>query len=274
MPFPEVERVLYKKNPLTQVICQLRFPPILRVDAEVPAAFQERVRHFFPGFSETAEWNVDVPPDVNAQVPPELLRRVLQSAGVKNYQFETEDKEWKINLSRTFVALSSASYGRWEEFKERLQLPLAALIEIYGPEYFSRIGLRYVNVIDRTELGLAEVPWAELLRPYVLGIVGSPEAGEYVSNFESRCEVGLSDHLSVVRIVTKFVQEATSTTPYVAQSKDGVICFMIDNDFFTRAKTEINAVWDKLDYLNERASRLIQWCITQRLHEAMEPERL
>jgi len=32
MPFPEVKRVIYEHNPLDKVICQLRFPPILRIE--------------------------------------------------------------------------------------------------------------------------------------------------------------------------------------------------------------------------------------------------
>lgn len=61
MPFPEVKRVIYKKNPLHQVICQLRFPPILKVDAEIPSIFQEKIRGEFPNFKETTEVNMELP---------------------------------------------------------------------------------------------------------------------------------------------------------------------------------------------------------------------
>src|SRR5256885_3722562 len=46
--FPDSPRVIYGKAPLTAVICQLRFPPILRIESTVPADFQERVRTQFP----------------------------------------------------------------------------------------------------------------------------------------------------------------------------------------------------------------------------------
>ena len=61
MPFPEVERVIYARNPLDQVVCQLRFPPILKIDAEIPAGFQDRVREDYPNFSETSGWQLEVP---------------------------------------------------------------------------------------------------------------------------------------------------------------------------------------------------------------------
>ena len=61
MPFPNVPRVTYRNNPLVQVICQLRFPPILKIDAEVPADFQESIRKDFPKFSERNEFRVELP---------------------------------------------------------------------------------------------------------------------------------------------------------------------------------------------------------------------
>ena len=47
MPFPDAKRIIFRKNPLTEVVCQLRFPPILKIDAEVPANFQEAIRTEF-----------------------------------------------------------------------------------------------------------------------------------------------------------------------------------------------------------------------------------
>ncbi|MCH7755956.1 TIGR04255 family protein, partial [candidate division KSB1 bacterium] len=55
MPFPEVKRVIYKKNPLDRVICQLRFSPILKIDAEIPAEFQDMIRADFPNYSEKTD---------------------------------------------------------------------------------------------------------------------------------------------------------------------------------------------------------------------------
>ena len=51
-------------------------------------------------------------------------------------------------------------------------------------------------------------------------------------------------------------------------------CYMIDSDFFNNNKLTIDEARDKLDYFHIRASRLIQWCITETIHKAMEPEKL
>ena len=55
MPFPEAERVVYRQNPLDRVVCQLKFPPILKIEREIPVEFQDRIRKDFPGFYEKRE---------------------------------------------------------------------------------------------------------------------------------------------------------------------------------------------------------------------------
>lgn len=264
MPFPEVKRVIYKKNPLDQVICQLRFPPILKIDADIPAEFQDSVRKDFPNYSEKTELRIEPSPGIKGKIPPELLSQVLQSTSTKNYEFSSEDGQWKINLTRTFIALTANKYERWEKFKEKLEIPLRALTEIYSPVHFSRIGLRYIDVIQRSALGLEGVSWTELLKPYILGVLGAPEISDHVQDSECKYEIGLSDRESIVRMVTKLVECTDS----------GEMCYMIDSDFFNTKKTPINHTMDKLDHFNRRASRLIQWCITDRLHKSMGPQKV
>jgi uncharacterized protein (TIGR04255 family) len=43
MPFPAIERVIYKKNLLNEVVFQARFPRFLPIEAEPPSEFQKLV---------------------------------------------------------------------------------------------------------------------------------------------------------------------------------------------------------------------------------------
>ena len=264
MPFPDAQRVIYKINPLERVICQLRFPPILKIDAEIPAVFQDRVRGDYSTFRETSQSNFPIPQNLKDQIPVDVLKQIGGFSGEKNYEFSSEDSQWTINLSRTFIALSTTKYQRWAQFKEKLNGPLSAFIDIYSPAFFSRIGLRYVNVIKRSALGLNNCDWSELLQPYVLGVVTSPLMRERILNLETNHEIQLSDQESRVRIVTRLVKSVDGDEQ----------CYMIDSDLFNNSKKDTNQAIEKLDYLNQRASRLIRWCITDRLDRAMEPEAL
>ena len=76
MDFPESDRVIYRKNPLAEVAVQLRFPTILKIDSESPAAFQDIIRSDYPRYSQ-APVNASLPPNI----PPQI-RNLIQGLGV------------------------------------------------------------------------------------------------------------------------------------------------------------------------------------------------
>lgn len=262
MPFPETQqKIIYRKNPLDRVICQLRFPPILKIDTELPVRFQESIRNDFPEFREKEEAMLPLPQIENKQIPWDTLRNIMPMK-IKNYEFVSEDGLWIVNLTRTFVALTSLKYERRSQFKQKLDTPMKALIEIYQPTYFSRIGLRYVDIIKRSLLNMSSVNWSELLKPYILGLLGSEVVRCNIKSFEAKYEIKLADNGGTARVVTGLVDGEEKSEQ----------CFMIDTDFFTTERTKIENAENKLEFFHIRASRLIRWLITDRLHTAMEPE--
>jgi uncharacterized protein (TIGR04255 family) len=263
MPFPETQqKIIYRKNPLDRVICQLRFPPILKIDTELPVGFQERIRNDFPEFREKEEAILPLPQIEQREIIPWDTLRNIMPTKIKNYEFTSEDGLWRINLTRTFVALTSLKYERRSQFKQKLENPMKALIDIYQPAYFSRIGLRYVDIIKRSLLNMREVNWNELLKPYILGLLGSNEVWSDIKSFEAKYDIQLESDGGTARVITKLVDWEEKNEP----------CFMIDTDFFTTERTEIENAENKLEFFHIRASRLIRWLITDRLHTAMEPE--
>lgn len=263
MPFPEKKRIIYHNNSLDEVICQLRFPPILKIDTEIPVTFQEQLCGDFPEYSESIEGMIEFIPDLKGLSIPDKIPQIIQTPGNKNYQFFSEDKLWKLNLTRTFLALSTKKYTRWEEFKSKFAVPIEALLKIYSPKYFTRVGLRYINIINPVKLGLNDLDWCDLLQPYLLGIHGVSEISQFVENVENKYEIKLADKISKVRIISKLVRSKTGETSY-----------LIDSDFFSTNIVKIDDTFDKLDYLSVRGSRLIQWLITEKLHKAMIPEEI
>lgn len=261
MPFPEVDRVVYSSNPLDQAIAQVRFPPILRIDADTPADFQDWVKDEFPAYSERSELSFQFPADVEGESPPSFAFQFSQASSSKNHEFESDDGSWKINLTRTFMALSTNDYTRWDDFTEKLAIPLNALIGEYGPSSFTRVGIRYINVICKSSFALEDQPWSELIQPRVVGMLAEPDISDSVRRFDSKFEIQLSDGEGLARIRTGFVQN----------NETEEICFKLDNDLFHGEKMEVDLVSDKLEYLHNRSRRLFRWSITDRLHNAMEP---
>lgn len=263
MPFPQAVRVIYKKNPLTKVICQLRYPPILAIDSEVPSRFQDSIRDNFPFYNERVGFQQEIAMGIKNQFPPELINQLTKTSINKNHEFVSEDRIWKINLARTFLSISTSKYTQWEDFERMFKPAVAALSNIYRPPFLTRVGLRYIDVFDRSKLGLDDCKWTELLNPAFIGLLATAIAPN-VKHSENIYEISLKDKKSTVRIVTSFVQNA--------QSKEQ--CYMIDSDFYLPSRVKLEDVSQVLDAFHITANGLIQWIITEKLHNAMGPEKI
>lgn len=136
MTFPDSPRVLFRKRPLDEVICQIRFPPILRIEAEAPSNFQDRIRHDYPNYSK----QVHTPP-----IPQELmpLVGVLGVSTSVLHQFADEEHDWTATMSKDFVALTAKDYADWKTFEARLVTLVDTFTDVYQPSYFTRVGLQY-----------------------------------------------------------------------------------------------------------------------------------
>ena len=111
---------------------------------------------------------------------------------------------------------------------------------------------------------MEDLGWNELIQPYLLGVLALTELKDTVRRSDVAFEIRLKDGESIVRVITRTVQSADS----------GELCFMIDSDFFNTNKTKTDEVLGRLDYFNIRAKRLFRWCITEKLHAAMEPQAI
>ena len=258
MLFAPYERVHYARSPLVEVICQLRFPTILSIGANEPAAFQEAIRKDFPKYMTRQE-----------QLPPKVVKKGNATAlepqkPITNYHFISEDGRWKINLTQNFIALSTLSYQRWEDFAIRLDQALAQFIQIYQPAYFERIGLRYVNAVSRQRLGLEGQLWDDLIQSQYIGILGEPDVEE---SEIAKCSLEVDTPL-----VGGYRMKLRTGPGLVGGGKtDKEVKFVLDADFSTAGKMTAEAVPEKLERMHRFAVCFFQGAITKELHEAMGP---
>jgi uncharacterized protein (TIGR04255 family) len=144
-------------------------------------------------------------------------------------------------------------------------VPLAALNELYQPSFFSRIGLRYQDAIDRSAIGLQDLPWSKLLRQDILGELASPQ-------FESNLE-DVANRTIRVRIPDGSGSVLMRHGLGNLQGRQEV-CYMIDLDFFTEQRTEVAHAEATLNHFNTMAGRAFRWCITDTLRDALGPNEL
>ena len=256
------ERCRYEKSQLAEVICQLRFPEILTIEANAPVQFQEAIRHQFPHYAVRKEAS---PPRLTG-TPGNM--NLEKQALTNNYEFVSVDGRWRVNLTSRFISLACSRYDNWEEFAGMLDGPLAAFIKTYRPALFERVGLRYMNFISRQALNLQGTPWKELIQPQYLGLLADEEVHEQSTARNSiDAEIALRGgcrakiHAGPGLVKRNGVQ-------------DNEVKFILDLDLFMQGKMAVNLSAGALQTLHSQADSIFRGAITQTLHDAMEPAPL
>ena len=257
--FQDCERVQYRKAPVLETICQLRFPTILSISAREPAEFQDLIRGEFPRYSKNLE-----------KLPPQVTNgpggmKVKEQPDIVNYQFLSADGRWKVNLTNNFIALATPAYTTWEEFAGKLDAILAQFIAVYKPAFFERIGLRYVNAISRKDLDLEDVPFKELIEPGYLGLMADEDVDERaflrsMQTSEVRLPGGCQLKLNCGPGMLKR-----------GNVEDKEVKFILDIDIFMSGKIEMKHSAGALTTVHSNANRIFAGAITRTLHNAMEP---
>lgn len=266
MPFPHTPRETYSKNPIQDVICQVRFPTILEISARPPADFQNLIRKDYPLFQEGRPG----PSGVMHGLPDEIAQLVeglsaKSAPTVPEYKFLTSDNNKSITLTQDFLAYTIETYDRWENFSAGFQYAEAAFKETYGPAFYSRVGLRYRNIVDLDELGLEDYRWGDLFNPEFIGVLGAESLGEAVGESRTQILLKLSGVSGVVRIQHGIANKSES---------DHHPAYLIDADFYSVDRTEIDDVRQILDRFNRRAGDFFRWAISGTLRDALGPTDL
>ncbi|MCA9397744.1 MAG: TIGR04255 family protein [Anaerolineales bacterium] len=266
MSFPNKKDVVYNKAPLKQVICQLRFPRILRIDSRPPEGFQERIRDRYPLYEQgVLKQRLGPLTEILSDDVVKLLTRQDQ----QTYDFISVDGNWSVGLTSEFVALSTSKYSDWNTFVGHLQHIIYALQTEFEPAFFTRIGLRYQNVISQKELGLDNnISWIDLIDSSLTGILSgnikvSPNA---IIEENHVVIINLGNEIGKVKIQYGIKKDVKVQNRIIDEG------YILDNDLFIdNRRIKADEVINRLHNLNEFAGRIFQASITDKLYNALEP---
>ena len=254
-----MERVIYKINPLLEVIIQYKFPKILALNSQDPIEFQEAIKADFPVYQLEVENQQEISITVGENREPKPS--IISKHPVRNHSFISKDGLYKINLTSGFISISTVGYTRWEEMLERFLSPLKIFEHIYRPPFYERIGLRYIDVFSRKKLSLEGTSWKELIAQPWLGTLITIQEDKLVnSSFDT--EYLLDNRVSRVKVHAGIGNV----------NNDPEKVFIIDNDFIHIANINTEESTVILDYLHDNAKSFIRSAITDKLHNAMLPE--
>ena len=257
MHFEDIERVEYKHNILFEVVFQARFPDIMKISKEDPAEFQDIVRK--GGYPES-ELEVPLIPQ---GMPKELEAAVSTD---KVFRFFTEERDWQISLAKNFIALAcTVNYRNYEDFSERLKKVLEVFCDIYEPSYFTRIGLRYRDIANKTFLPCITMEIEDFIPEYIFPELSMLKAAE----IKSLQKVSQLDDGDINANVVHVLSEVSGK--FGKHQVENEKSYIIDVDCFVESRIEgINNVVNKCNTFKGLIWNIFQWSITDKLREVME----
>ena len=260
MLFPECERAIYRESVLECVTCQLRFPPSLCSDPECSAAFQEGIRVQYPISDESDRVNTVL--DFPVRSKPEKPTRA--STIGRRCQFTSGDNCWRVTISKDSIALECLrAYTTWEEFMSRFSMMIEVFYRECRPLFFDCVVLRYLNIICRSRLRLARVPWKYLLNPQIV-----PEiASEIAPGIQE------ATHILVLKLNEEGDRVRMNHGTIRTRDSDEE-CYRIENEFNSEGRITIDDLPNKLAMLHAESVACFRWCIAPPLHVAMQTQSL
>lgn len=249
--FPAKPDVALASAPLAEVLCQVRFPPILRIAAEQPWKFQEHLRGRFPRLSVDQGFVVAVPQLAGSAAPP-VRQPPL-------HRFEAADHGSTVTLALDFVAVSTTAYTSWAHFIGDLRLAIDALRVVYEPAFSTRLGLRYINklTLENTHAQSWE-EMASILRPDLTHLF--------------RTDAWSASQA----LLTQVVLDAGNKTLHLSVGYDGTppspSC-ILDFDLFAEGEIATGELVDRATDYHDLIYRAFRWCIREDRLEVFGPRR-
>lgn len=238
--FPAVEEVPLAAPPLDEVVCQVRFPPILRIANEEPVEFQELIRGRFPELQKKHSFQLQLTEPGNPNPSSAESKPII-------YVFANSANNAQVSLSPGFYAVSTGDYSGWNNFLEDLGLVHEMVGRTYQPAYATRIGLRYINRITTTNTGATT-------SEELLGLVRA----ELTATLRGKVWENASEMAGVVNFSAP---PAQMNLRYGYEVNESVPALLLDFDYFEEGQIDLEEVLERCAAYHEFIYRAFRWTV-------------
>lgn len=247
-----MSRVIYERNPLYEVTLQVKYPTILRISSEDPANFQDQIRSKYPIYKTEIQNEQEISLFPNQMNLPPIFRNI---SSTKSHTFISKDGKDKINLTNSFISLSTLYYERWEVFFGKFKNIYQIFKDLYAPSVIDRICLRYKDVYVKEEHHLEDKKWADLIEFPWIGAL-TPDNEDKVTEYNTTYELLLEEGVKR-RVVSGLGM------------KNEKKCFFVDSDFTCTTIDSVNNYEDTCNKLHNYSTNFYQSVVTKTLKDAM-----
>lgn len=179
LDLPKPDTRVTGRSTVAMVICQVRFDEQASIAPPAAIAFHERLggeSGVYSKIEPIAGGRIVLEMGPSGPIP----QAAQQQTG---WTLETEDGTWSLTLLPDSIGLQanegSGAYKGWDDFRGRLSEALGALEEVATPTIVHRLGLRFVDRIPGSPLGVEDArSWSEYISANFLGAVAEPRIAE------------------------------------------------------------------------------------------------
>ena len=235
----------YKRSFLSQVVCEFRFPTLMELGAErPPASFVSALRKEYPTFERTNEVTLGLG---------------TGSTGSNHaHVFRAPKLNWAVSLKQSSFSLETTAYTDFAHMKQRILRVVEAASKIIDSDFFTRIGIRYINAIDR-----GENPAEGWINPELVGPLRSG-AFQGILEYAGKLQVTAPDGGALVqhgiRLKPKHLDETVQPE------------YVLDLDVY-RNEVELRDAGTALDAIHSQAFDIFDWALGDKAREYLSSDR-
>lgn len=234
---PRAESAHFSRNFIRLAVCELRFPTLFELESErPPLRFAKALRKEYPSY--------DLQKDVN-----------LHAAGLAQataHVFRSKNRRWTVSLRAAALSLETSHYDAFQEFESRLAIVLEAGKVAIDSEFFTRVGLRYINALPFDASDIQHWVNPSLVQPLGDGTFG--DVDEYWQAVRGSTEVGGYNF-----------RHGIPTSPQAGRSE-----YVLDFDFF-REDVPVAETLATVQKLHELEFSMFAWSLGPKAKEHLGP---
>jgi uncharacterized protein (TIGR04255 family) len=132
-------------------------PRLLEYETATPVALSNLLRKDFPNYERQEGLSISF----------DISRKEIK------HLFKTKKGEWAVLFKASAIALETSKYRHFDDLKDRLQNLLEKSKSFLDTDFFTRVGLRYINRIPIGDEKFDEWIRAELVSPIASGAYGN-----------------------------------------------------------------------------------------------------
>jgi uncharacterized protein (TIGR04255 family) len=231
---PREASIARERNFIKSAVCELRFPTLLQYEKSDPVELQKRLRSAYPYYEKQASVSVGPGPVEN----------------VNEYHFRSRKRQWLVTFKASSIALETERYTSSQSFFAQLELVVEAAKSVIDSDFFTRVGLRYVDAVplpDRQVNG-----WINplLVKPLTDGFFGTVD--RYYQEVRGKAESGGYSFRHGI-----FRQPGSGHPEYI-----------LDFDFFEE-DVEVDETMSLVRKFHEESYSLFHWALGEQALAAM-----